>query len=102
MAAHEHHAQTVIVDVLLGKYRILRRRVCAALLHQTGDFNFLVAEDLVPSDEIERQIFRHLSDPGGRISRDAVGSFVLLQYYDERRSAFRTSSLNFSDLSIRL
>jgi hypothetical protein len=37
-----------------------------------GDLIFFVAEDFVPPDQIERQIFRHLRDPGGRIFRDAV------------------------------
>ena len=42
--------------------------VVGDLLHQVGDFGFLVAENFVAPDEIEGQIFRHLGDPGGRIS----------------------------------
>ena len=45
------------------------------LLHQTGNLIFLYAKDLVPPDEIEGQIFRHLGDPGGRICLVSVATY---------------------------
>ena len=70
MAAHEHHPQTVVRKFLVGENRNVGRG--ALSLHQPDDFTFLVAEDFLAPDHIQRQVAGSPHNPRGRIFRNAV------------------------------
>ena len=71
MAADEHHAQAVVGDFLVGEQRLRPARGFGAI-HQADDFGFLVAENFLAADDVEREVAGGAHDPGGGILRHAV------------------------------
>jgi hypothetical protein len=66
VSAGKHHTQTVIRDDIFARRGIDGFGVRGNLFHQERDLVFFVAKDLVAANEIERQVFCNLCDPGGR------------------------------------
>src|SRR5262249_17087260 len=70
MTANKHHSQAVILDFLSERRRPVGGGI--VLFQQTDHFGFLVANNLLPSNVVNREILRDLHDPGSRILRNSV------------------------------